>query len=269
MLTTARHGSTAMRAKPLHDTPAIQSLDRGLAILEAVAAPSAPVPLKHLTDLIGIDRSSVFRLANTLRQRRFLANPEGSKDYILGPSAWRLSRRYGRSVLGTFFHEYLRDLATKLGETSHFAVREGGQAFFIDHHTPTGQVVSVAGQTGEFAPLHCTAHGKALLADLGLTDLKRLFGEAPLHAYTRNTITTVTKLARVCGRVRADGFAIDDGEYIEEVRCVAAPIRDPQGEIVASVGISSPVTRLHAKRIGRATAEVKAAAQAISASLAS
>ncbi len=258
-----------MSGKPTHDTPTIQSLDRGLAILEAVAASAEPVALKQLTELIGIDRSSVFRLANTLRQRRFLANPKGSNDYILGPTAWRLSRRYGRTVLGTFFHQFLRDLTAKLEETSHFAVLEGGQAFFIDHHTPTGQVVSVAGQTGEFAPLHCTAHGKALLADFDLKGLKSVFGPAPLRAYTRSTITTLTRLARVCGRVRIDGFAIDDGEYIEEVRCVAAPIRDPQGDIVASVGISSPVTRLHVKRIGRATAEVKAAAQAISASLAS
>ena len=68
-----------MRGKPTHDTPPIQSLDRGLAILEAVAASAEPVPLKQLTDLIGIDRSSVFRLANTLRQRRFLANPEGQQ----------------------------------------------------------------------------------------------------------------------------------------------------------------------------------------------
>ena len=75
------------------------------------------------------------------------------------------ARRQGRSILGTFFHQHLRDLAAKLGETSHFAVREGGQVLFVDHHAPTGQVISVAGQTGEFAPLHCTAHGKALLAD--------------------------------------------------------------------------------------------------------
>ena len=258
-----------MNGKPTHDTPPIQSLDRGLAILEAVAASSEPVPLKHLTDLIGIDRSSVFRLANTLRQRRFLANPQGSKDYILGPSAWRLSRRYGRNVLGTFFHQHLRELATKLGETSHFAVREGAQAFFIDHHTPTGHVVSVAGQTGEFAPLHCTAHGKALLADFDLTDLKDLFGRAPLQAYTRNTVTSLTKLARVCERVRVDGFALDDGEYLAEVTCMAAPIRDPQGDIVASVGISSPVTRLHTKGIARAAAEVVATARSINASLAS
>jgi IclR family transcriptional regulator, acetate operon repressor len=258
-----------MNGKQALDTPPIQSLDRGLAILEAVAASSEPVPLKHLTALIGIDHSSVFRLANTLRQRRFLANPHGSKDYILGPTAWRLSRRYGRSVLGAFFHPHLRDVATRLGETSHFAVREGGQAFFVDHHTPIGQIVSVAGQTGEFAPLHCTAHGKALLADCELADLKELFGKAPLHAYSRSTVTTLTGLARVCRRTRTDGYAIDDGEYLAEVRCVAAPIRDPQGDIVASVGVSSPVTRLDGRLMTRAVAEVVATARAVSASLAS
>jgi DNA-binding IclR family transcriptional regulator len=258
-----------MSGKATHETPAIQSLDRGLAILEAVAASSAPVPLRHLTALIGIDRSSVFRLANTLRQRRFLAHPKDSKDYILGPTAWRLSRRYGRTVLGTFFHHFLQELTTTLGETSHFAVREGVQVFFIDHQTPTGQIVSVAGQTGEYAPLHCTAHGKALLADFDRAALGELLGRAPLQLYSRRTVKSVTTLARVCAKVRVQGFAIDDGEYIEEVRCVAAPIRDPQGEIVASVGISTPVPRLPTRAIARAAAEVKKTADAISASLAS
>jgi len=257
-----------MNGKVVYDTPAIQSLDRGLAILEAVAASSHPVPLKQLTDLIGIDRSSVFRLANTLRQRRFLANPKGSKDYILGPTAWRLSRRYGRNVLGMFFHHYLQDLTTALGETSHFAVREGVEVFFIDHQIPAGQVVSVAGQTGEFAPLHCTAHGKALLADCDLPELRELLGRAPLQVYTRTTVRSVTRLAEACAQVRLDGFALDEGEYIQEVRCIAAPIRDPQGEIVASVGISSPLTRPHTRGIARAAAEVKKTAEAISASLA-
>ena len=258
-----------MNGKVIHDTPAIQSLDRGLAILEAVAASSQPVPLKQLTDLIGIDRSSVFRLANTLRQRRFLAHPNGSKDYILGPTAWRLSRRYGRTVLAKFFHHYLQELTDTLGETSHFAVREGLEAFFIDHQVPVGQVVSVAGQTGEFAPLHCTAHGKALLADCDVSTLKDLLGSAPLRGYTRTTVKSVIRLARVCAQVRVDGFALDDGEYIEEVRCVAAPIRDPQGEIVASVGISSPLTRLHTRGVARAAAEVRKTARAITASIAS
>src|SRR3954466_3357208 len=178
-----------MSRQAAHDTPAIQSLDRGLVILEAVAGAPAPVPLKQLTELIGIDRSSVFRLANTLRQRRFLANPKGSKDYILGPTAWLLSRRYSGTVLGTFFHHFLQDLSATLGETSHFAVREGIEAFFIDHHLPAGQAVSVAGQTRAFAPPPSTAHGKALLADCDLHALRELLGRGPLRAYTRATAT--------------------------------------------------------------------------------
>ena len=182
--------------------------------------------------------------------------------------AVRLSRRYARSGLGTFLHPWLEHLTTKLGETSHFAIREGAQAFFVDHHLPKGQVVSVAGQTGEFAPLHCTAHGKALLADCDRDELQALLGSDPLRKYTRTTITSLTALARVCRRARTDGFALDDGEYIEEVRCVAAPIRDPHGDIVASVGISSPVTRLRRPLIEQAAKEVAAAAHAITASLA-
>jgi IclR family acetate operon transcriptional repressor len=257
-----------MNTKGTLETPAIQSLDRGLAILEAVAESSEPVPLKQLTDLIGIDRSSVFRLANTLRQRRFLANPDGSKDYILGPSAWRLSRRYGRSALGTFSHEQLRVLTAKTAETSHLAVRESGQALFIDHHSPTGQVVSVSGQTGEFVPLYCTAHGKALLADMDLPQLKAVLGRAPLHAYSSTTVVSLTRLAKECAKIRTDGFAVDDGEYVEEIRCVAAPVRDQDGVIVASVGISAPLTRFPKQRSLNAAADVVAAAKDISALLA-
>ncbi|MFI5008635.1 MAG: helix-turn-helix domain-containing protein, partial [Solirubrobacterales bacterium] len=117
-----------MAKRDASETPSIQSLGRGLSILEAVAESPEPVPLKHLTDLLGIDRSSVFRLANTLRRRRFLANPKGRKDYILGPSAWRLSRKYGQSTFIPLCHEHLRQLGIKTGETAHLAVREGGQA---------------------------------------------------------------------------------------------------------------------------------------------
>ena len=99
--------------------------------------------------------------------------------------------------------------------------------------------------------------------------MRELLGRAPLQGHTRTTVRSVTRLAVLCARVRADGFALDEGEYLEEVRCVAAPIRDPQGEIVASVGISSPLTRLHTRGLARAAAEVRKTARAITASLAS
>src|SRR5579871_6136379 len=182
-------GARLRMKKSSPQTPSIQSLDRGLQILEAVAKSADPVALGHLTELLGIDRSSVFRLANTLRRRGFLANPNGRKDYILGPSIWRLSRKHDWSnVLITFSREHLKRLAVRTGETTHLALREGRQAFFIDHYHSSSQILVISGQTGEFVPLYCTAHGKALLVDCGMSELKTIFGAGTLQGHTPRTI---------------------------------------------------------------------------------
>ena len=254
---------TAMKRTAL-ETPSIQSLDRGLFILEAVAKSSEPVPLGHLTDLLGIDRSSVYRLANTLKRRGFLASASGRGDYILGPSIWRLSRKYDWSnMLIALCHGHLKLLANKTGETTHIAVREGKNAFFVDHYASTNQLIVVSGQTGEFVPLYCTAHGKALLADCGITELKRIFGSAPLQAYTPRTIVSLPQLAKACARIKADGIAVDDEEYVEGVRCLASPIRDKDGVVVASIGISAPLSRFSAERSVTATRQVVEVAESI------
>ena len=256
-----------MKKSGTSGTPSIQSLGRGLSILEAVADADGPVALKELTVLLGIDRSSVFRLANTLKRRRFLSLAEGRKQYVLGPSIWRLSRKQGQGLLTALCRDHLRALSLKTGETSHLAVRDGVHALFIDHCAPPRQVLSVLGQTGEAVPLHCSAHGKALIADLRAADLAALFGQAKLTRHTRRTITSHTRLARACARIRADGFATDDGEDVEELRCVAAPIRDRDARIVASIGISAPVTRFPVSRYPIAAREVTEAARRISEAL--
>jgi IclR family transcriptional regulator, acetate operon repressor len=226
------------------ETPSVRSVDRVLSILEAVAKSQDPVPLGHLTDLLGINPSSAFRLANTLKRRGFLANPNGRKSYVLGPSMWRLSRDYDWSkMLISICHEHLKALVDRMGETAHFAVREGRQVFFVDHCVSTMQNIVVPGHTGEFSPLHCTAHGKALLADYGVTELKALYGNTQLKTYTEQTIGTIPDLAKACARIRDEGYAIDDSEYLREVRCVAAPIRDKRGVVIASIGISAPESR--------------------------
>jgi IclR family acetate operon transcriptional repressor len=224
-------------------TPSIQSLDRGLLILEAVARSSEPVSLGELTSVLGIDRSSVFRLANTLKRRGFLAYPAGRKDFILGPSIWRLSHEYDwGNMLIKVAHENLKLLATQLNETAHLAIREGKHALFVAH-AASNNVIAVSGQTGELVPLYCTAHGKALLADLDKSDLKALFGATPLKSYTEHTIVSMDALAKHCAEIRANGLAGDDGEYQEGIRCVAAPIRAEGGTVIGSIGISAPLSR--------------------------
>jgi IclR family transcriptional regulator, acetate operon repressor len=225
------------------ETPSIQSLDRGLLILEAVGKSGAPVSLGHLAAMLEIDRSSAFRLANTLKRRGFLANPSAGRDYILGPSVWRLSRQYDWSkMLATIAHDHLKALAAATNETAHLALREGRKALFVDHVT-TSHVIAISGQTGELVPLYCTSHGKALLSDFDEKELKALFGGKPLKAFTKNTIVSIRALTKECEGIRARGFATDESEFLDGVRCLAAPIRDRDGAVIASIGISAPVAR--------------------------
>ena len=247
------------------ETPTIQSLDRGLIILETVGKSPSPVSLNELTKILGIDRSSAFRLANTLKRRGFLANAAAGKDYVLGTAVWRLSREYDwRGMLATIAHGHLQKLAGITAETAHLAVREGRSARFVDHADATNHVITVAGQTGELVPLYCTSHGKALLADFDEMALKRLFGAKPLARHTKNTLTSIAKLAEACGQIRVRGFAGDDSEYLEGVRCVAAPIRDGEGAVIASIGISAPAPRLPDEREPKIAAHVKRIAAEIS-----
>jgi IclR family transcriptional regulator, acetate operon repressor len=249
------------------ETPPIQSLDRGLVILETVARSTDPVSLADLTDVLRIDRSSVFRLANTLKRRGFLAYPTGRKDYILGPALWRLSNQYDwGTMLIRVSHEHLKQLASQTNETAHLAIREGRHALFIDH-AASSHVISVSGQTGEKVPLYCTAHGKALLADLELPDLQTLFGRSALRAYTKRTASTLAQLAKVCAQIKAQGYACDDGEFQEGIRCVAAPIRAENGAIVGSIGISAPAPRLPDEQYRVYGAQVRAIANEISVKL--
>lgn len=239
---------TAVRARTTKETPSIQSLDRGLQILETVGKSETPVSLSHLAAILGIDRSSAFRLANTLKRRGFLTNPSAGKDYILGSSVWRLSRQYDWSrMLATVSHERLKSLAASTNETAHLAIREGRKALFIDD-AATSHVIAISGQTGELVPLYCTSHGKALLADFNEQALKNLFGDKPLKTWTKKTITSLKELAGACETIRTRGYATDDSEYLDGVRCIAAPIRDSEGAVIASIGISAPSARFPRER---------------------
>jgi IclR family acetate operon transcriptional repressor len=231
-----------MPTKKSPQVPFIQSLDRGLVILQLVARSKHPVTLGELAEQLEIDRSSAFRLAHTLRRRGFLSCPPGRKDYVLGSSMWTLSRQYDWSnMLIKVADPELKSLATQINETAHLAIREGKNALFVDSAHAT-HVIAVAGQTGELVPLYCTAHGKALIADADERELHSQFGAGPLQMYTRNTITAIRALAKECAAIRDRGYATDESEYTPEVRCIAAPIR-LGNDIVGSIGISAPASR--------------------------
>ncbi len=242
-------------------SPPVQSLDRGLLLLEWVAQTQQPVSLADLTGALDIDRSNVYRLANTLVLRGFLAQLPGSKEYVLGPAIGRLSSRFQwpKQVA----REQVLALAAATGETTHLAILEGDQAFLLDHEL-CGQPVGVSASSGHCEPLHVTAVGKALIVDYDEAQLLTLFGGETLRRWTARTILSVAELAKECRQCRERGFAVDDEEFHERVRCIASPIRDASGAVVASIGISAPADRLAKRRWKGVGREVIAAAAEVS-----
>jgi len=128
--------------------------------------------------------------------------------------------------------------------------------------------VMVSGMAGEYIELYNTAHGKALLADCDLAEIRTILAGVDLRPTARRTLVSVDRIAAACAKARAEGIAIDDREFLDEVRCVAAPIRDAGGRIVASIGISAPTLRFPAKRFATGRTQVAAAAAAIMKALA-
>jgi len=245
-------------------TTPIQSLDRGIQLLLAVGSAGQAMSLGELTELLEIDRSSVYRLVNTLKMRGLLSQSEETKSYSLGPAIWQLASQMRQSnPLLQVARKHVSALSELTGETAHLATREGDQLVFLDYAL-TNQIVGVSMGSGRVEPLHCTSLGKALIVDFNAAELRDLLGSARLRRYTSKTITSVRKLAAECERDRERGFSVDDIEFREGVRCVAAPIRDLDGLVVAAIGISAPSSRLTKGQAIKVGEQVKTAAQAVS-----
>ncbi|MFK5922491.1 MAG: IclR family transcriptional regulator [Verrucomicrobiota bacterium] len=239
----------------------IQSLDRGLQLLIAAGSSNRPLGLAELTEMLGIDRSSAYRLANTLKMRGFFHQSPDTKAYTLGPAIWQLASQMRQSnSLMQIAREHVAELASQTGETAHLAVRENDRVLFLEHSL-TNQAVGVSAGSGRTEPLHCTALGKALISELSAQDINELLGSGELEKYTANTIRSAGDLASKCKSNQALGFAVDDEEFHLGVRCVAAPIHDFDGQIVAAIGMSAPTSRLSKRRtpeLGRQVKEVAA-----------
>lgn len=221
----------------------IQSLARGLKILELMAASADSVGITELADELGIDKSSVSRLVQTLANHGYAEQDPQNRRYRLGPQIVRLSRNLlTRMPLRDEAKPFLRSLVDRTGECAHLAILAQNQALYIDQvESPSSLRVTTG--VGTLGPLHCTALGKSLLA----------FGTAvfpeQLPAFTLRTITDSDTLRHHLEQTRRQGYAVDDEEYELGVRCVAAPVYDYRGKVVGAIGISGPAGRMSLDRV--------------------
>jgi len=138
---------------------------------------------------------------------------------------------------------YLKELVNQCNETVHLGVLGEGEVMYLAKEE-SSQTIRMISYVGKRAPLHCTALGKVMLAYLPEGERKKILEDRELPRLTENTITDKRELEKELNKVKKQGFALDRGENEKDVRCIAAPIRNHQGKVIAAISISAPIFRI-------------------------
>lgn len=222
---------------------AVPAVQRAFDVLELFLVErelSAP----EITAKLGLPRTTVHELVGTLVERDYLA-PAGpdSNRFRLGVRTFQLGSAYAERLdLAREGQLVAEEIAGRCHETVHLGVLEGADVFYVakvDSSHPVRMVSAV----GRRLPAHCTAVGKTLLAAMPRDQLDELYPNTRLAGMTDNSITQRKNLYRELERTGQEGLAHEYCESNEAVACVAAPVRDRTGEVVAALSISVPIPR--------------------------
>lgn len=240
-----------MNALPVNGATSatVKSADRCLDLLELFAGSPADLTLAEVCDRTAWPKSSALALLRTLRQRDYLIDAPAAGAYRLGPRVASLGSAYLQRIdLVGAAQEIVRSVAKACDETVHLAVLRGANVLYIAKEEGSGQMRMVSA-VGRMIPAHGTGVGKMLLSALTMEEFDALFppGQA-LAPLTDKTITDRAALRAELDRIHDRGYATDDGESTAGLRCIAGPVRDVSGRVVAAMSVSVPGVRFTPER---------------------
>jgi IclR family KDG regulon transcriptional repressor len=269
---TGTRGPDIVLGMPVNDSAAdsiyrVQVIDRVFQILDLLAENKGDLGATELAQRLELHKSTVHRLLVTLEQHRFLQkNPENAK-YRLG---WRLfelgALAVSRVELHSMARPHLDALVRKTGETAHVGVVTGGELISIAS-VEADRNLRLPGTVGRRSPLYCTSQGKSILAFSVEAVAAETIRSIQFKRYTQNTITTAARLKQELERVRKCGYAVDNEEFENDLRCIGAPVFNHEGQVVAAISIAAPTYRVGGREIPRLAAVVITASKELSAAL--
>ncbi|ACY49043.1 IclR family transcriptional regulator [Rhodothermus marinus] len=226
----------------------VRALERGLRLLEELGSGEA-LSLSELARRAELTPSTTYRLLETLRRRHFVDWDELSGLWRIGLRAYQIGQAFCHpNSLSSLALEAMQRLVARINETVNLAVLDGAEAVYIQQ-VESRQMLRMFTQLGARVPLHCTGVGKVLLAWRSEEEVRQLLGPEPLVAFTPHTLTRVDAVLQELERVRRLGYAVDREEREIGVRCLAAPVRDATGRVVAALSLSAPAVRLPERRL--------------------
>ena len=245
--TPPRRGRTP--SKPGAVTAQVQSLTRGLSILEALAKAEAGISLTDIAQRVDLPPSTTHRLLSTLEKMGYVYQSEELGHWYVGLQAFTVGSGFlaNRDFVGQS-HVYMRRLMEQSGETANLAILDGTEAVFIAQ-VQCREMMRILVKLGSRVPLHASGVGKAIFAALPDEQIDAILKVKGLPRITGNTIVAPETMWAALKVIRHRGYSFDDEEHAPGTRCVAATIYDEYAEPLGAISLAGPSSRLPDERI--------------------
>jgi IclR family KDG regulon transcriptional repressor len=226
----------------------ISSLHKSLNIIDLLSKNPRGLNLSTISETLRVPASTVHHILSTFLSHGYVSKDPETRKYSLGFKFVSISKGILENVdVRKIAHDHLTRLHEKCRESVFLAVLREGRIAYIDRVNYLSGL-SLATNVGFTTEAHATAGGKVLLSGLTREEVERMYGNRPLRRYGKNTVATLHELFRELEQVKARGYAVDDEEYYEGVRCVGAPVRAGE-RIVAALSITGSIFSMSMDRI--------------------
>jgi DNA-binding IclR family transcriptional regulator len=242
----------------------VQVIDRALAILDMLSVHGPDLALGELSEKLQLHKSTVHRLMMVLERHNLIERNSVNGRYRLGLKLFELgTRAVSQLDLRERARPYLETLVLETSETVHLCILDDAEVVYLDKVEPA-RSVRMATSVGRRNPAYCTAVGKAILAYLPESQVEAIVRKEGMRPVTANTITSLLELKKELSAIRKRGYAVDNEEIEEGVRCIGCVVRNFSGEPVAAISISGPAFRLTEVKVPVLATAVVAAAHGLS-----
>lgn len=227
----------------------VKSVSRALDIITIVSLKKGGLGVTEISKQIDINKSSVYRILSTLVQYGYIEQDSETGRYKLGYKFLEVSSKLLESIdLRSEARQYLQELENTTNEVIHLVVYDQGEVVYIEK-LEGNETLRMHSKVGKRAPMHCTSVGKAILAYLPSNVVLNILEQKGMPRHTDKTITNKDDFLQELSQVRMKGYALDLEENESGITCIAVPIFDHSGKVIAAVSISGPTMRMTDQRI--------------------
>lgn len=220
----------------------IKSVIKALDILE-ILDKEKELGISELSEILDWDKSTVHRLISTLRLKGYVIQNANTQKYANSFKLFEMGNNVVEKLgLRRQAQPFLEELLTKTHETVNLAIRDEKYILYIDK-IESPATIKVDLSIGKKLPIYCTGLGKAMLAFMEKAEVERLLINETFYPYTEKTVKDFPQLLEQLSEIRKQGYSIDDEEYVEGLKCIAAPIKNYRQEVVAAISIAVPKYR--------------------------